>query len=81
MALQDPHWRIHYQLQYSTPYQLTGCHKYLKERLDERKTLAKKASFTSYMTQSEARDFRAYFPEFSSLSVIRSLSMIEHRAV
>jgi hypothetical protein len=49
--------------------------------LEERRSLAKKFSFASQMTQSDARDFRAFFPEFCSFSIVSTLSSLEQRAV
>lgn len=33
------------------------------------------------MSTSDGRDFRAYFPEFSSFSMTKVLSELEHRAI
>jgi len=33
------------------------------------------------MTQSDARDFRAFYPEFCSFSIVSTLSCLEHRSI
>lgn len=80
MALSDSDWKPCEWIQESTPEALKGCIKYLHEKSKERRNELRLSRQASFMTQSDCRDFRAYFPEFITFSVANALANLEQRS-
>jgi hypothetical protein len=73
MAMRDKDWEIDSLLKMSTEDKLVGCVKFLLQKSEERKKELRLSRQSSFMSQSDCRDFRVYFNEFVYFSVSKVL--------